>query len=505
MDSSNTFVNVAPFSANAVDRFKKITKNLLSFSEADFEQFRNAIKTSNAIVSGSSVLNSLFRPEGSGESTDPKFPGSYWAPGDLDIYVQAKDFIPLRDFLISKCKKFLCPKKNATTGTYGVSFFKMNRIIKMYKFSFGTEYNYCIDLMMVQNNRNLEDMIRNYDLSCCKNIYDGDIIKCITPEETIKGNCTTNPSFFKLYNEKNKRIMKRIKKYTSRGFKITITGNITITVDGSHSFKTFNNGTISSEVQPFTPEEAKEYIIDLIFMMITKVAKSKEIGHDEYSSVWDSSMPKALDLKDLFDAVPNNFPVKPMDKTKFKYGNNNDDGLDPSEFNSRDKYSVFGPNYPGIFDMLVDGILDKYEAFAPVSQREISKKTLHIDPCIEVLKELNSASAASAPKEVYPELKDLVCFDETDLGEYSISVYMAKSRNIIVKINDSFKGFNRGKLNNLLAKDKKFSTGQKIDNDSIDRIKDTTIRFYELIDTGLDNCVVIPYTVQNFIKKFKPV
>ena len=487
-----TFVDVTPYSAGVVERFKKITKNLLSFSDANFEQFRNIIKASNAIVSGSSVLNSLFSNENG--SSDPKFPADAWAPGDLDIYVQAKDFIPLRDFLISKCKKFLCPKKNATTGTYGVSFFKMNQIVKMYKFSFGEEYNYCVDLMMVQNNRNLEDMIRNYDLSCCKNIYDGEIIKGITPEETIKGNVKSNPSFFKLYIEKNHRVIKRAKKYEKRGFKITITGSFVI--GGPSSPK--------SETQPYNAEEAKNYILDLIFMMITKVAKPAEIGHDIHGSIFAIyyGSNSVLNLKDLYDAVPNNFPAKNMDKSKFKYGNNNDDGLDPSEFDSREKYAVFGPDYPGIFDMLVEGILDKYEAFNPTSQKEISRKKLRIDPCIEFLKELNEKSA-SAVSEVYPELKNLICFDDSDLGEYSISKYMVKSRNVIVKINDDYKGYTRGKLINEILKSDKFLANQKISSEGIDRFRDTQTRFFELIDTGLGNSVVIPYTVQAFIKKFK--
>jgi hypothetical protein len=239
-------------------------------------------------------------------------------------------------------------------------------------------------------------------------------------------------------------------------------------------------------------------------MMITKVAKPAEIGHDispEYST-HTSINSSALSLKELYDAVPNNFPAKTMDKSKFKYGCNNDDGLDPSEFDSREKYAVFGPDYPGIFDMLVEGILDKYEAFNPINSRDVNKKKLRIDPCIEFLKELNEKSASTV-SEIYPELKNLICFDDTDLGEYSISKYMVKSRNVIVKINNDYKGYTRGKLINELSKNDKFLANQKISSEGIDRFRDTQTRFFELIDTGLGNSVVIPYTVQAFIKKSK--
>jgi hypothetical protein len=216
------FEDVAPHSANALNNFKNIAKDLMHITDATFEQFRTVLKDTHSIISGSAVLNSLFSLNG----VAPKFPGPYWIPGDLDIYVHAKDFIPIRDFLISKCHRFLCPKKNMATGTYSTSFFKMNKILKMYKFSFGGNNNYCVDLMMVQNNQPLEQMILNYDLSCCKNIYDGETIKGVTPGETIKGKATLSPAYFKVFTEKNRRTMNRIKKYERRGFTIIVTGSI---------------------------------------------------------------------------------------------------------------------------------------------------------------------------------------------------------------------------------------------------------------------------------------
>jgi hypothetical protein len=81
-------------------------------------------------------------------------------------------------------------------------------------------------------------------------------------------------------------------------------------------------------------------------------------------------------------------------------------------------------------------ILDKYEAFNPINPKDISKKKLRIDPCLEFLKELNEKSA-SAISEVYPELKNLICFDDTDLGEYSISeeVMLKQMSFVYVNIN----------------------------------------------------------------------
>ena len=477
------FEDIAPHSANALANFKDIAKNLMGITDATFEQFRTVIKDTHSIISGSAVLNSLFNSSGAA----PNFPGTYWKPGDLDIYVHAKDFIPIRDFLISKCRQFLCPKKNMSTGTYSTSFFKMNKILKMYKFSFGGNHNYCVDLMMVQNSQPLEQMILNYDLSCCKNIYDGDTIKGVTPGETIKGKATLSPAYFKVFAEKNRRTMNRIKKYERRGFSITITGSIAI-------------GASPTVVKPYTDEEAYEYIYELIFSMITKTAKTAELGYTSYHT-------DALNFKDVYEGISDDFPAHPVDKTKLRYGKCIDDGFDPNEFDSREKYVPFGTEYVETFDMLVEEILARYEAWNPVTTIQKKRKELKIDPCIKVLKEVTARPKGEVGpitiKEVFPELKGLTCFDDVHQGDFCVCQYMAKNKNIIVKIGENFKGYDRNLLLNHMKTSNTFYTSQKIGDADMERLKDKTIRFFELLNTGLDKYILIPYTNENFIKKYK--
>ena len=44
--------------------------------------------------------------------------------------------------------------------------------------------------------------------------------------------------------------------------------------------------------------------------------------------------------------------------------------------------------------------------------------------------------------------------------------------------------------------------GQKLDSCTLEYIKNNDVRFYEIIQTGLKSDILVPYSNENFIKKF---
>lgn len=101
------------------------------------------------------------------------------------------------------------------------------------------------------------------------------------------------------------------------------------------------------------------------------------------------------------------------------------------------------------------------------------------------------------------ELKNLTCFDEIEHYEYPINEYMKIPFRIIIKNGDNFKGYDRKNILNYLQTNGKFYSQERISKTDIDLIRTTKNTFFELINTGGNEMILIPYEDNAFISKFK--
>jgi hypothetical protein len=90
------------------------------------------------------------------------------------------------------------------------------------------------------------------------------------------------------------------------------------------------------------------------------------------------------------------------------------------------------------------------------------------------------------------------CIVEMDVHEF-----MKTSEDIIIKINDKFRGFKRSSLLDKLSKNQKIDSGEIISKDEISYIKDNNYSFYEILNTGDNTYCLVPYSTDTFINKYK--
>lgn len=560
MDTSE-FTNVAGICPGAVSRFESFIKSRYNFDDDTFLEFKTLLKASQALISGSSVLHSLFPPEDV----------SSWSANDLDIYVNAKNFIPLRDFLASKCKHINSPTNFfGKKSNYSHSFFKMNKILKMYTFKFIDDKSSDMDLVMVENSQPIETLIKNYDLSCCMNYYDGETIKSFNLEDTLAKKSKLSPDYFKLMS--NTKIKRRINKYKKRGFEIILPENVT------------SDNPLSS-----TPneEDVKRFIINKLFRLIFRLEimdvkqfglfSKRNKGHCYdyyYCSSWISFAYNAKiydkdedddyedddyedyddDYEDYDDYVDygyndvtklkNYIPIPPEDiffrndNLDSRHRTDTFDGIDPYEFDCAEKYKKFGEIYVKVFRKVSKILLKLYkEMIKSIDKKFIGDIMRHLSDEENSFPDENGEEIirieyVKGEKNVYsdkikkyineyiiPSIKYLenfsgeiniaskftsetLCFDEISYEEVKIKDFLSKKNNIIIKICDNFKGYNRQHLINYYNKNNKIYNGQKLNNEAKEYLADKTIRCYEIIHTGIKNDILIPYSDEKYINKF---
>lgn len=188
-----------------VARFEDSMK--VFFSPDNLKFFKTLLKSQNAIIAGGSVSRAIIEPSNV----------KNWKLSDLDIYVNAKNVLPMKSFFESLTKTFYV---QGVDKLYCDSFLHKNRIIKVIRYVLNKTHH--IDLMIVRNRRSLEDVVRNFDLSCCKNYYNGDFIFSLDYDNLKKMETSLSPEYVEFYTKKNEFTKNRLFKYASRGFRIDI-------------------------------------------------------------------------------------------------------------------------------------------------------------------------------------------------------------------------------------------------------------------------------------------
>ena len=241
-------------------KIQNIDKKLNKYVQ-DLNKFKKGLNKNNAIIAGGFILGSVT---------------NLFKINDIDIYINAKNlknFLSEMDELIiidnkilsefenfdfgsmvnythnKECKnkdlvfylseeetdrtymqvrygnrKIILPKHNHYCNfiggsEYDLSFFNKNGI--KFKLS-GFLNNIRFDLMVVNDDRNIYDVVSNFDLTCCQVWYDGYKFDGTHIEDIKNKKTNLNKDYVNALINGNKFILKRIKKYQKRGFTIDI-------------------------------------------------------------------------------------------------------------------------------------------------------------------------------------------------------------------------------------------------------------------------------------------
>lgn len=184
---------------------ESISDNSSELSKLDkLDEFKKVLKSCNAYCAGGSVLASIVE--------DEKY------KGDIDIYVNVKNVVPLRNFLVS-LKGLLKVSKRATSN-YTNFFLDINNIKRIIRFQYEDEKS--IDLVYIGNERTVESVVTNFDFTCCQNWYDSENIYSTDYELTKKKITVITKDFYPFFANNNKYTFQRIAKYQKKGFKFSI-------------------------------------------------------------------------------------------------------------------------------------------------------------------------------------------------------------------------------------------------------------------------------------------
>lgn len=171
-----------------------------------FNKFVQAIKDSQALVAGGSVLKSYAR--------------YYSKNTDIDIYVN----ISKANILFNKLIDIdFIYKNHCLAPAYDQSFFMKNNILSRFRLvKYANQLNNTyIDLMIIPDNVPLRNVVQNFDLTFCEIWFDGEKVFATNKEDILQKKGTLREEYQQSFLENlNLFIIKRIQKYISRGFKI---------------------------------------------------------------------------------------------------------------------------------------------------------------------------------------------------------------------------------------------------------------------------------------------
>ena len=162
------------------------------------------LKDSGAVIAGGSILSMII-------DNNTSF------LNDFDIYVNLKNSQIIYEAIIKLGYKLI---SSHLSPAYDQSFFKKNNILSRFSF-FNLKGLKPIDLMIIDDNVTVNSVVSNFDLSFCEIWFDGENVYSNDPEslKTKTGYLKKDYAEY-VFTYFNKFIIRRIKKYSKRGFKI---------------------------------------------------------------------------------------------------------------------------------------------------------------------------------------------------------------------------------------------------------------------------------------------
>jgi hypothetical protein len=509
-------------------RYESFLKEFLTNINLDFEIFQNALKESQALIAGGSVCRSVYDKN--------------WEVEDLDIYVNIKNCINIRDVINSKCNKVVL---QGIDSFYCNSFLHKNRISKVLRFKFGTKH---IDLMYVYNDTPLNTVVNNFDLSCCQSWYSGDNIYTSNPELISVNESNFNSEYIKSLVSGNSFTRSRIEKYRNRGFKIMINDRSQI----YHNNELNIRDKISiTQNENFTHKYFKRVIFNFIFntKAFPNIFNLYLNGHFDNTSINAIKIEFRGDGYD-FEEFNNYEDYNKIEKgDKYNYAVNRiyyilknfdkfftwtDESICPgdslyettdSEYNDTDSYESSNSNSEETNQSSQSETIEanntrnlEWEGENPMIREYLPLSTIIIDTLLETFKKFYEKDIKDNQPidNLYPEFTEK-CYDEINLIEYEAGEFLSKNpQNVIIKTGDMLKAYNRNNIiqffNNNINRFKingveftKTYLKQIIFYSDVEKIRIPGIKMFILKDNGIkisNNIIHIvePISVEKYLK-----
>lgn len=465
-----------------VGAFDRINKFFEKIFKDKTNEFYSMLKKSEALVSGGCVTKSLF------ETTED------WYGSDVDIYVNSKNVLPLRDWLISQCEKIV-PKARASL--YCNSFLKRNNVIKVQSL---TVNGYSFDLMHVRNKSNPVNVVKNFDLTCCQNYFDGEKVMCLFPELTLQKKTLLNPEYGECLINGNPFTRSRIQKYMARGFNLSLNMNILAKDFKPYQDTSFLGLSLDTDNSSDMEKLLKEFVrLTYYYTFFGINQKMHSMYKYEVTELIKSLCKTELSFKNKIGYCP----------CYHNYSEFYDDGFDSDDFNKLNDYGNVSKDkaiqvYIELLNLIRENEINPF----------ISKNKEKILEHFEMFKGdfvIDSTNKIEIFDSKYPNLKDKTCYVETVYDDVKVSEFMTDNSNILIKYNDTLKGYNRKKLLDFFLQkielESKIETTRLYSGESIlysdsQKLKIDTIQVYLLINSGMkinDKCVysLVPTSLEN--------
>ncbi len=407
--------------------YKETVKNFLNISDEKFDEFCSILKENKAVISGGSVAKSVFKKN--------------WYVEDLDIYVNIKNAIPIRDFISNFCEDVY---HKGCDDLYCNSFLHKNRIYKVVRFIIDETKH--IDIMYVYNNKPIMEVINNFDLTCCQSWFDGENIFTSHPETIETNKCYMNQDYVKSLTLGNRFIEERLRKYTNRGFNISIPSyeinlqdfsSNRLTLDADKSIKLFIFNTVFGNHMIFRNTIFDEFFEELHVLHppsgVPELIKDNyelfsEDGFDyeEFNCIEDYIK---IGKKTVAEKVINRLKHILDNYEKYQEGYNSDDS-DNSDNSEDEEINSLTYVSPLVLKKYKKAL---YEIFGFKNKEEIEKEFVN----------------------KYPEFKE-ICHDDISMTENDAGEFLSKSsQNIAIKCGERLMSFRRNEVVKFFKEKKK--------------------------------------------------
>jgi hypothetical protein len=99
--------------------------------------------------------------------------------------------------------------------------------------------------------------------------------------------------------------------------------------------------------------------------------------------------------------------------------------------------------------------------------------------------------------EKYKEMSTVFCEDGISVSEH------IHTNRVIFKYGSVFRSYTRGFLLETIQNTGKYPNGETVNGKDVELFKSTELVFFEMINTGEDSNILLPYETKTFINKYK--
>jgi hypothetical protein len=269
-------------------------KNNVFNNEVKATKFASAIKNSESLVAGGSVLRAY----------------SYYSEGlykDIDIYVHMSKALQLYNGL--KEVGYNSFRQFNMAPAYDQSFFMKNNILARFTIIDYTSPNRPIDIMLIPDNIPLTSVVQNFDLTFCEIWFDGEKIYATDIDGILNKRGTIRQEYKQALLENfNRFIIKRIIKYTKRGFLI--------------KYDCEGEKTVNIPIKSVSPENIERWVVTYLYKNLMSYGKFflKNTRENHFLKFVTNSLQKYT-MENLKNSLQNNIEelLRPRNDTELTF------------------------------------------------------------------------------------------------------------------------------------------------------------------------------------------